>query len=50
MDIIDKLPEELQNNLFHYLSHPCADMIKDRVKHLKLNSIILLEEYWNITI
>jgi hypothetical protein len=43
MDIIDKLPEDLQNKIFYYLSHPCADMIRDRVKQLKLNSIILIE-------
>ena len=40
MDIIDKLPEDLQNNIFHYLSHPCADTIRDRVKQLELDSII----------
>ena len=43
MDIIDKLPEELQIKIFYYLSHPRADMTRDRVKQLKLNSIILIE-------
>ena len=43
MDIIDKLPEELQNKIFYYLSHPCADMIRERVKQLKLDKVILIE-------
>ena len=43
MDIFDKLPEELQNKIFYYLSHPCADMIRERVKHLNLDKVILIE-------
>ena len=43
MDIIDKLPEDLKNNIFYYLSHPCADYINERVKQLKLDRIILIE-------
>ena len=42
MDIIEKLPEDLQNNIFYYLSHPCADIINERVKQLKLDRIILI--------
>ena len=43
MDIIGKLPEDLKNKIFLYLSHPCADMIRERVKQLKLDRIILIE-------
>ena len=43
MDIIDKLPEDLQNKISYHLSHPCADIIRDRVKQLKLDKIILIE-------
>ena len=43
MDIIEKLPEDLQNKIFYYLSHPCADMIRNRVKQLKLDKVILIE-------
>jgi hypothetical protein len=43
MDIIDKLPEDLKNKIFYYLSHPCADMIRERVKQLKLDKVILIE-------
>ena len=43
MDIIDKLPEDLKNKIFYYLSHPCADIIRDRVKQLKLDKVILIE-------
>ena len=42
MDIIDKLPEDLKNKIFYYLSHPCADIINERVKQLKLDRIILI--------
>ena len=42
MDIIDKLPEDLKNKIFYYLSHPCADIIRDRIKQLKLDRIILI--------
>ena len=42
MEIINKLPEDLQNNIFYYLSHPCADIIRDRIKQLKLDRIILI--------
>jgi len=27
---INKLPTEIQNKIFYYLSHPCADRIKKR--------------------
>jgi len=40
MDIIDKLPEDLKNKIFYYLSHPCADIMNERVKQLKLDRII----------
>ena len=43
MDIIYKLPDDLKNKIFYYLSHPCADMIRERVKQLKLDRIILIE-------
>ena len=43
MDIIDKLPEDLQNKKFLDLSHPCADIIRDRIKQLKLDKVILIE-------
>ena len=43
MDIIGKLPEDLKNKIFYYLSHPCADMIRERVKQLKLDRIIFIE-------
>jgi len=43
MDIIGKLPDDLKNKIFYYLSHPCADMIRERVKQLKVDSIILIE-------
>ena len=43
MDIIDKLPEDLKNKIFYYLSHPCADIIRDRIKQLKLDKVILIE-------
>ena len=36
MELLDKLPPELQGKVFLYLSHPCADMIKDVA--LKLES------------
>ena len=42
MDIIDKLPEDLQNKISYYLSHPCADIIRDRIKQLKLDRISLI--------
>ena len=28
MEIYNQLPEELQNKVFYFMSHPCADMIK----------------------
>ena len=28
MKLINNLPQELQNKIYLYLSHPCADMIK----------------------
>ena len=43
MDIIEKLPEDLKNKIFYYLSHPTADMIRERVKQLKLDKVILIE-------
>ena len=43
MNIIEKLPDDLKNKIFYYLSHPCADMIRERVKQLKLDRIILIE-------
>ena len=43
MDIIYKLPDDLKNKIFYYLSHPCADIIRDRIKQLKLDKIILIE-------
>ena len=42
MGIIDKLPEDLKNKIFYYLSHPCADIIRDRIKQLKFDRIILI--------
>ena len=32
------LPEDLKNKIFYYLSHPCADIIRDRIKQLKLDN------------
>ena len=43
MDIIYKLPDDLKNKIFYYLSHPCADIIRDRIKQLKLDKVILIE-------
>ena len=43
MEIYSKLPEVLNNRLFSYLSHPCADMIRNRVEQLKLDSVISIE-------
>ena len=40
MDIIKILPEDIKNKIFLYLSHPCADMIKNRVAELRLDRII----------
>ena len=28
MEIYNQLPKELQNKVFYFMSHPCADMIK----------------------
>ena len=28
MEIYNQLPKELQSKVFHFMSHPCADMIK----------------------
>ena len=47
MDIIDKLPEDKKikkkkQQMFYYLSHPCADIIRDRIKQLRLDRIILI--------
>ena len=43
MDIIDKLPEDLKSKIFYDLSHPCADIIRDRIKQLRLDKVILIE-------
>ena len=43
MDIYSKLPEELRNTTFYHLSHPRADMIRDRVEKLRLNRVISIE-------
>ena len=43
MDMIDKMPEDVENKTFYHLSHPCADIIRDHVKQLKLDKIILIE-------
>ncbi len=40
MDILKLLPEDIKKKIFLYLSHPCADMIKNRIAELKLDRII----------
>ena len=37
MDIAKRLPPEIISKIFEYLSHPTADMIRDRVEELGLN-------------
>ena len=34
-NLINTLPDDLKNKAFYYLSHPWADIIKDRVKKIK---------------
>lgn len=31
MEIYNQLPKELQNKVFYFMSHPCADMIKQNI-------------------
>ena len=35
VEILDKLPPELQSKVLLYVSHPCADMIKDVANKLE---------------
>ena len=32
-----------KNKIFYYLSHPCADIINESVKQLRLDKVILIE-------
>ena len=43
MDIYSKLPEDLSNEAFYHLGHPCADIIRYRVEKLRLNRVISIE-------
>jgi len=37
MELLDKLPHEIVRKIFLYLSHPCADMIKQEVENMSWN-------------
>jgi hypothetical protein len=39
MEILKNLPDELKNKIFYYLSHPCADIIKQEIKTLNCDKI-----------
>jgi len=42
-NLIKKLPDDLKNKVFYYLSHPTADIIRERVEKLRLNRTISID-------
>ena len=34
MEILNNIPTEIKNKIFLYLSHPCADMIKESFRNI----------------
>ena len=42
-NLINTLPDDLKNKAFYYLSHPTADMIRERVEKLRLNRTIAID-------
>ena len=40
MQILEQLPVEIKNKIFLFLSHPVADLIRQRIKKLKLHKDI----------
>ena len=42
-NLINTLPDDLKNKVFYYLSHPTADIIRERVEKLRLNRSIVID-------
>jgi hypothetical protein len=42
MQILEKLPIEIKNKIFLFLSHPVADLIRQRIRKLKLHKQITI--------
>ena len=40
MQILEKLPGDIKNKIFLFLSHPVADLIRQRIKKFKLHKHI----------
>ena len=40
-----ELPNEIKSKIFLFLSHPCADMIKELHKEIKTNTYYAIDEY-----
>ena len=45
MQILEKLPVEIKNKIFLFLSHPVADLIRQRIRKLKLHKQITINSF-----
>ena len=45
MQILEKLPLEIKNKAFLFLSHPVADLIRQRIRKLKLHKQITINSF-----
>ena len=45
MQILQKLPVEIKNKIFLFLSHPVADLIRQRIRKLKLHKQITINSF-----
>jgi hypothetical protein len=39
MEIYNKLPSELKNEIFLYLRHPCAEITEEEINNLNCNKV-----------
>ena len=40
MQILEQMPKDIKNEIFFFLSHPVADLVRQRIKKMKLHKHI----------
>ena len=45
MQILEKIPVEIKHKIFLFLSHPVADLIRQRIRKLKLHKQISINSF-----